>query len=134
MTELTIGKRKIPLVFDMDSWIEIEENVCALSRLNEVVDQHNMQGRKSDMLRSLVAMVRIMGNEGLELDGQSRDLTDEWLKKNIRPGQMLDIKVAVITEIDKGMRLETVEHKENEERDLVLEEINKKKREETDPA
>ena len=134
MTELTIGKRKIPLVFDMDSWIEIEENVCALSRLNEVVDQHNMQGRKSDMLRSLVAMVRIMGNEGLELDGQSRDLTDEWLKKNIRPAQMLDIKVAVITEIDKGMRLETVEHKENEERDLVLEEINKKKREETDPA
>jgi hypothetical protein len=86
------------------------------------------------MLRSLVAMVRIMGNEGLELDGQPKDLTDEWLKKNIRPGQMLDIKVAVITEIDKGMRLETVEHKENEERDLVLEEINKKKREETDPA
>lgn len=134
MTELTIGKRKIPLVFDMDSWIEIEENVCALSRLNEVVDQHNMQGRKSDMLRSLVAMVRIMGNEGLELDGQPKDLTDEWLKKTIRPGQMLDIKVAVITEIDKGMYLETVEHKENEERDLVLEEINKKKREETDPA
>ena len=127
MTELTIGKRKIPLVFDMDSWIEIEENVCALSRLNEVVGQHNMQGRKSDMLRSLVAMVRIMGNEGLELDGQPKDLTDEWLKKNIRPGQMLDIKVAVITEIDKGMRLETVEYKENEERDLVLEEINKKK-------
>ena len=83
--------------------------------------------RYVDAIRAVVTLTRILGNQGLEMNGEDRDLTDEWLRKRIRPGQLIYLKVAIATEVDAGMSMETNERKEGEERDLVLEEINQKK-------
>ena len=127
MTEVTIAGRRIPLVFNVDSWDEMERTVVVLAKVNDVLALRKNTEKTSTQLSDLISLIRIFGNQGLELDGQERDLTDQWLKKNIKPSQLFAIKLAVINEIDTAMEMETKKENPDEPRDLVLEEINQKK-------
>lgn len=130
MTEVTIAGRKIPLLYNVRSWIKIEKEVCALALLNRV-----MRGRPdkegaytTDKLEKQIAVIRILGNEGLSKEKQQPDLTDEWLIDNIdSPALLVSIRIAACEEIDKAFATETEKSDPNEPRDLVLEDINRKK-------
>ena len=105
----------------------MERTVVVLAKVNDVLALRKNTEKTSTRLSDLISLIRIFGNQGLELEGQERDLTDAWLKKNIKPSQLFAIKLAVINEIDTAMEMETKKENPDEPRDLVLEEINQKK-------
>ena len=127
MTKIKIGGRVIPLYFNLDAFFEMAENGLNLASVRELFSKEAQMERYLDVLKAVITLARILGNQGLEMNGEDRDLTDEWLRKRIRPGQLINLKIAIATEVDAGMSMETNERKEGEERDLVLEEINQKK-------
>ena len=126
MTEISIAGRVIPLVFNMDSWITIEDEVCAFADIRELLFQKPGANRKS-MTKTVVELIRILGNEGLELAGKEGDLTSEWLRKNMEPHLFRQYVFKVVEEFSKAMHVEFEDPDGNKERDLVLEEINQKK-------
>lgn len=117
-----IGDRTIPLKFEMPEFMQIEEEVGSLIDIQEFI----MKGKKR--VRNTLQAIRIMGNGGLQEAGEKPDLTDEWLEKNMKPLMLKTYQIALITAIERGSRSEAeIERDDTEERDLVMEEIQKKK-------
>lgn len=117
-----IGGRKIPLRFKMPQFAEIEEEVGNLLDPKELI----IEGKKR--VRNIMTMIRIMGNAGLKKAGEEPDLTDEWLGENMEPMKILTYQIALMAVMAREGESEAEkENSENTKRDLVLEEINKKK-------
>lgn len=117
-----IGERTIPLRFRMNQFIEIEEEIGNLGEIKELL----LKGKSR--VRNTVSMVRIMGNAGLKHAGEEPDLTDEWLMENMDPHGLLAYQVAVIGCMSKETESQAAaEEKQDEARDVVLDEINAKK-------
>ena len=76
----------------------------------------------------MIGVIRILGNAGLKAAGEKDDLTDEWLRENMDPHALATYQMAVIACLSKESASEAAEEEnENNERDLVLEEIQAKK-------
>ena len=117
---IKIGGREIPLRFRMNQFIQAEQEVGNLGEIEENI----LNGK--DRGQNLVKMIRIMGNAGLKHAGEKDDLTDEWLAEEMLPGLLRAYQMAVLACMTIETSIESKED-ESEERDLVLEEINKKK-------
>lgn len=133
MVTIKIGGRKIPLLFNLRSWMQMEKEICVLARVDEIL-RYKAEERTCNNLSEIVSLTRIFGNEGLKQNGQEPELTDEWLIEHIRPNQVAAIRIALMGVMGEGFASEQLKRDENAERDLVLEEINKKKRETADAA
>jgi hypothetical protein len=118
MTNIKIGGREIPLLFEMPQYAELEEAVGILS------DTPALFLKGKFRIKNVAAAIRVMGNGGLEAAGERPDLTDEWVLKNMRPAWLRTYQIAILAAITAGMHMETQEEKE---RDLVLEELERKK-------
>ena len=119
---IIIGEKKIPLRFGMDQFMEIEEQVGYLGDIKDLI----LKGKKR--VRNIVSVIRILGNAGLKHEGQAADLTDEWLKENMDPHEIMMYQIAVMGCLQRDEDSQAVnEENENKERDLVLEEIEQKK-------
>lgn len=126
---IKVGERIIPFRFRMNQYIEAEEALGNMAEVEEKIKAGNHRGE------TLVTMIRIMGNAGLQAEGYEPDLTDEWLKEEMLPGYINAYAVAVLAALGWETRIESKDNgEESEERDLVLEEINKKKDEENSPG
>ena len=119
---LRIGDREIPLRFRMNQFAEAEEEIGSMAEIEDLL----MNGKAR--ARNLAKMIRIMGNAGLKHEGQEPDLTDEWLLENMMPKYLQAYQVAVCMAMSEETQMQAPKAMgENEERDLVLEELNKKK-------
>lgn len=119
---MTIAEREIPLRFRMNEFAQIEEEVGNLAEVKELV----LNGK--NRIRNIVSIIRIMGNAGLRHAGEAADLTDDWLMENMNPHDLMAYQVAVLGCMTKESESQAQHEKdENEERDLVLEEIQAKK-------
>ena len=120
--KIIIAEREIPLRFKMNQFAEIEEEVGNLGEVRELITQ------KRERIRNLMKMIRIMGNAGLKHEGKEPDLTDEWLGENMEPKNVMGYQIAVLAVMTaEGKSEAEQEENENKERDLVLEQIQKKK-------
>ena len=117
-TTVSIGGREIPLQFHMPEFADMEEAIGNLS----VIDELLLKGKKR--IRNTAAVIRIMGNAALRAAGEKPDLTDEWVLNHMEPRMIVAYQSAVMAAINSGMSMET---SEEQERDLVLEEIERKK-------
>ena len=119
---IIIGEKKIPLRFGMDQFMEIEEQVGYLGDIKDLI----LKGKKR--VRNIVSVIRILGNAGLKYEGQTADLTDGWLMENMDPLAIMVYQLAVMACMQRDENSQAVnEENENKERDLVLEEIERKK-------
>ena len=118
MNTIEIGGREIPLQFTMAEMAAFEEEIGFLSDAEELMQTG--RGR----VRNIAKAIRIMGNGALAAQGDTPDLTEDWLLKNMRPAQLVGYITGVFGAVTDGMRMET---EEDRERDLVLEEIQRKK-------
>ena len=119
---ITIGERKIPLQFTMREFALMEEEIGNMGEIQELL----LKGKKR--IRNTVSAIRILGNAGLKKNGESADLTDEWLLDSMDPKALMAYQLAVVGCLSKASESEAVaENNESNERDLVLEEINAKK-------
>ena len=120
---LNIGDKKIPLRFRMDQFIEMEE------QLGNLADIKNMIITDKKRLRTLVFVIRVLGQAGLRKAGEDADwLTEEWLRENMEPHALMAYQIAVIGCMSKESESQAAaEEKKDEARDLVLDQINEKK-------
>jgi len=120
--KLTVGGREIPLKFRMNEFMQIEEEVGNLGEIKDLI----LSGKKR--IRNMVAVIRILGNAGLKQAGEKPDLTDEWLTENMDPYALIAYQAGILACMSRDSASEAEKEKnENEERDLVLEEIDGKK-------
>lgn len=116
--KIKLGNREIPLRFTMEEFAQIEEAVGNLSTIDELL----LKGK--NRIRNTQKALRIMGNAGLAAAGEKPDLTDKGVMEMMQPRRLVEYQTAAISAINAGMY---VEANEDEERDLVLEDLERKK-------
>lgn len=116
---MTIGGREIPLRYTMRELADMEESIGTMDNFRDLI----LKGKQR--LRNMAAAIRIMGNSGLEHAGKTGDITDDWLLDHMDPGKLKSYQITVLGVFTDGFEMETKD--EGRERDLVLEEIERKK-------
>lgn len=117
---VNIGGRDIPLRYTMRVQLQIEEELgLDFSEIND-----KLRGKKNT--RTVISLVRLMGNAGLQRAGEKADLTDEWLIDHIKPGFTTSYRIAVMGAVTAGWFMENEQEKSDGEKDDILEEIRKK--------
>lgn len=134
MTTITLKGREIPLLYTVYEMKSIQEDICPLDDLFYQVMGTTREDPKSrekfgtpDHLDTVAKLVRILGNAGLEEAGENPDLTEKRILRAIRPGDIADIVTACAQAITEGVESEIKDPGDSEPKDVVLEEINKKK-------
>ncbi len=139
---LKIGEREIPLFYSTYEMIQMQEDLgCTAFQLNEEVFGIHHEDPEDDdspvrfgvltdaeKTKKLGALIRILGNAGLEEEGKEPDLTDKWVLRHLKPGMIIVYVIALIAVITEGNKIEsTTTEKEKGPVDEVLEEQNAKK-------
>ena len=115
---VTIEDREIHLRYTMRELSAMEETIGTMDNFRELI----LQGQ--NRLRNMVAAIRIMGNGALVKEGKKAVLTDDWLLDHLDPRQMKTYQIAVLGAFTDGFQ---TEYKQEGDRDLVLEELERKK-------
>lgn len=115
-----ISGRTIPLRYTMRELADMEEAIGTMDNFRDLI----LKGKKR--LRNMAATIRIMGNSALEKAGKKGVLTDDWLLDHMDPGKIKAYQIAVLGAFTDGFQME---NEEERERDLVLEELERKKEE-----
>ena len=145
MTNIKIGGREIPLNFTTYEMIAIQKEIgCNAAELrDEVFGLHLADENKKDSwvfdvardpekMEKLGKLIRILGNSGLDENGEDPDLTDKWVLRHIKPGMVLAYALVAMAEINAGQYSETAEEAQKERgetSEIVLEEERKKAQE-----
>ena len=139
---IKIGGREIPLYYSSYELIEIQNSIgCTAFQLNDEVfgarhtdpdddDSPVVFGviTEPEKTRKLGILIRVLGNAGLEEDGQDPDLTDKWVLRHMKPGMIMTYVVALVAVIAEGNKIERIDRPGEEGPvDEVLEEQNAKK-------
>ena len=140
MKTIRIGKREIPLFYSTFEMIEIQEEIgCTAFQLKEEVfgirqtDEDDPMSIVLDCVtdpvktKKLGTLIRIMGNAGLEEDGQEGDLTDKWVLRKMKPALIMMYALAALGVINDGNRIEAPEAENQGPVDEGLEEQEAKK-------
>ena len=144
MTEITIGKRVIPLYYSTYESIAIQREIgCTAFQLKDevfgtqIIDEDkdptldNIRltvANDPDKTEKLGKLICILGNAGLEESGQEGDLTAKWILRNMKPVMILIYAIAVMAVINAGNFMEAKEEeKTGEQVDAILEEEKAKK-------
>ena len=138
---IKIGGREIPLFYSTMELIFIQDEIgCTAFELNDAVfgikkdeEDEDSQVRfgvitDAEKTKKLGTLIRILGNAGLEEEGQEPDLTDKWILRHIKPGMIMVYVIALIAVLTEGNKIEsTRKEEESGPVDEGLEEENAKK-------
>ena len=115
-----IGGREIPLRYTMRELADMEEAIGTMDQFRDLI----LKGKHR--IRNMATAIRIMGNSGLKKAEMTADLTEDWLMEYMDPGKLKAYQIAVLGAFTDGFQMES-ENERQQERDLVLEEIERKK-------
>lgn len=116
---VNIGGREIPLRYTMRVQLQIEEELgMDFSEIND-----KLKAKKNT--RTVIRLIRVMGNAGLQYAGREADLTDDWLIEHIKPGFTTTYRIAAMAAVTAGWFMENEQASEGEQDD-ILAEIRKK--------
>ena len=126
--------REIPLVYTTWEMKEIQEELGPLSKAIRTVLGRNPEDEEdtslygsAEHLKAMAALIRILGNAGLEEAGENPDLTDKKVLRALKPAEMINAINACMEAMNEGMSSEIPQKKKTGPVDVVLEEIEKKK-------
>ena len=133
---ITLKGREIPLIFTTLELKEIQEEIGKLDETMALVMGTNPEDAKdvsrfgsAEHLDALAKAIRIMGNAGLEENGEKPDLTERWILRAMKPKDVLDAAMACMNTLTDGIASEIEEEEKQESdgrTDIGLEEIEKK--------
>lgn len=134
MTTITLKGREIPLLYTVYEMKLIQEEIGPLDSFSYMIlgrNKDNEEDRsgfgKPEHLEAVAKLVSILGNAGLEESGSAPDLTAKKVLRSIKPGQFSDIMSACMQAMHEGMESEIKDERENEPKDVILEELERKK-------
>ena len=134
MAEITLKGRRIPLLYTTYEMKLIQEEIAPIAKAISIVLGKNPDDKKDTSqylsaghLEAACKLIRILGNAGLEENGEAADLTDKKVMRAIRPVELGAMVSECMEAMNEGMATEIPPKKENGPVDVVLEEIEKKK-------
>ena len=136
MASITLKGREIPLEYTTWEMKQIQEAVAKIGdflrmlfgKTPEDGDDDASAFGEPEQLNAIAAFIRICGNAGLESAGQEPDLTEKWILRAMKPGQIAEAMAACVTTINEGMASEIPQKEENGEPvDVTLEQMERKK-------
>lgn len=133
MVTITLKGRKIPLLFTTAELLEIQEEIAPIGKAlvmiagNNPEDESDMDfARTPERLKALATAIRILGNAGLEENGEAPDLKEKWILRAVKPFEVLDAASACMDALAEGMASEIPKQEEEGPVDVTLEEMKKK--------
>lgn len=144
MTNITIGGREIPLLFTTYEMIAIQKEIgCTAAQLRDEVfglhqeDEDDPKSwvmevvRDPERMEKLGKLIKILGNAGLEENGQNEELlTEKWILRKMKPRDIIGYAVSAVLEINEGLSSETAKEAREEtgasNSVIVMEEERKK--------
>ena len=122
MTEITIGGRTVPLYYSTFEMIAIQKEIgCTAFQLRDEVfgvkqdDEDDPMSIRLEVVTDpektakLGTLLKVLGNAGLEQNGEKGDLTDKWILRNMKPPMIMAYALAAMAEINEGNRIEAPE-------------------------
>lgn len=120
MRSATVGGRELALSFTLDAMDQIER------RLGMKFGSETLTESVKDWKKT-IAILCILARAGAEERGEDPEgITEAWISKRVRPGQLMELQIAVLAAIQDGMKMETEETEKCAEEDVVLQELAKK--------
>ena len=137
MAEITLRGRRIPLVYTTWEMKQIQEEIAPIGKFTYMIFGRNPDDEDDtslyggpDHLRAVGALIRIMGNAGLEEAGEKPDLTDKWVLRSLKPMDLVEVVGQCMTAFNEGNQSEIPAEQSDGPVDVTLEQINKKKEKE----
>ena len=119
MAGIKIGGREIPLLYTTYELVAIQEEIgCTGHQLRDEVfgihlaDENDPSSVVFDCVtdgkktKKLGTLIRILGNAGLEEQGEEPNLTDKWVLRNMKPGLLLVYALGAFAVINEGNQME----------------------------
>ena len=133
MASITLKGREIPLLYTVYEMKQIQEEIAPIGKALKIILGRNPEDENdtslygsAQHLEAAAKMVRILGNAGLEENGENADMTDKKVMRAIRPGELAEIVNACFDAMNEGMKSEIPEKEETGPVDVTLEEMKKK--------
>lgn len=134
MAEITLKGRTIPLLYTVYEMKQIQEEIAPLGKFQYIISGQNPEDKddtsgygSAEHLDAIAKLIRILGNAGLEENGEAPDLTDKKILRSLKPGEMVTVINACMEALAEGMASEIPEKKQEGPVDVTLEELKKKK-------
>ena len=134
METITLKGRAVPLLYTVWEMKQIQEEIAPLGQFQYVVFGRNPDDEddtsrygSAEHLTAVAKLIRILGNAGMEENGEAADLTDKKVLRAIRPAELADMVNACMRAMNEGMASEIPEHEDGEPVDVTLEQMKKKK-------
>ena len=138
MASITLNGREIPLEYTSWEMKTIQEEIAPIGTAISMVLGRNPEDPKdrskyagAEHLATLAKFLRILGNAGLEIAGETGNLTEKQIMRALKPTKLVEAVNACMDALNKGMESEIPEKEEDGPVDVGLEEM-KKKKEKTD--
>lgn len=138
MVEITLRGRTIPLVYTTFEMKQIQEEIAPLDKFAYMVFGRNPEDENDtslyggpDHLRAAGALIRILGNAGLEESGEKADLTDKWVLRSLKPATLAEAVNKCMKAVNEGNQSEIQPKQDEGPVDVTLEKMNKKKEKES---
>lgn len=133
MATIKIKGREIPLLYTVWEMKQIQEEIGPLSRAISMVLGRNPDDKEdtshygsAEHLKAAAALIRILGNAGLEEAGENADLTDKKVMRALKPAELGACVSACMDAMNEGMTSEIPEKEDEGPVDVTLEEMKKK--------
>lgn len=133
MASITLKGREIPLLLTSEELKVIQQEIAPLDQVLPLIlgrnpDDENDTGRylSPEQIGAVAAMIRILGNAGLEEAGETPDLTDKKIARAIRPVELPGMVNACMAAWNEGMISEIPPKEEEGPVDVTLEAMKKK--------
>lgn len=134
MASIILKGREIPLIYTTYEMKQIQDDIAPLNRAISLVLGRNPDDKEdmskfggAEHIESAAALIRILGNAGLEENGEAGDLTDKKVMRALRPADLPAAVNACMDAMNEGMASEIPEQEDEGPVDVTLEEMRKKK-------
>ena len=138
MVTITLKGREIPLLYTTWEMKQVQEELGPISKAIKRVlglnpdDEDDMSlYAGAEHLAAAATLIRILGNAGLEENGEAADLTDKKVLRALKPADLAEAVNKCMDAMAEGMKSEIPEKKQEGPVDVTLEEMNKKKEKES---
>lgn len=132
MGAITLKGREIPLLYTTWEMKEIQEELGPISKAIKLALGRNPEDDEdtslyggAEHLKAAAALIRILGNAGLEEAGEAPDLTNKKVLRALRPAELIEAINACMDAMNEGMSSEIPEKKDEGPVDVTLEQIKK---------
>ncbi len=133
MVTITLKGREIPLVYTTYEMKQVQEEIAPIGKVISLVLGRNPEDKtdtsgfgSAEHLKAAAALIRILGNAGLEEAGEAADLTEKKIMRALSPIEFPAAVQACMEAMTEGMASEYPEEEKTGPVDVTLEDLKKK--------